>query len=237
MGAQVGFSQPSDVSSGGKGMGGGSYVGPQGPQMGFGMDPATGLPFGQAGQTLNDGLNSAFGGLPGYNDLNNAVRQGINTAVGPTLGPALGSGFGGGKNMANQRYDTGPIFGPLPTNSDQLNPNIQKGFGMPAGGYGNDMGQNLGDILGNVVGFGGQMLNQINPGLAPVGNAMGQVGNIASNVLNGAMAQPQPTNRFAPPNAPGVRQQPRTAPRAGVPVQSARTVQPNRFTNTRTRPR
>ena len=44
---------------------------------------------------------------------------------------------------------------------------------------------------------------------------------------------PQPVNRFAPPNAPGVRQQPRTAPRAGIPVQSARTLRPTTRTRLR----
>ena len=307
MSAQVGFSQPSDVSSGGKGMGGGSYVGPQGPQMGFGMDANTGLPFGSQPQPLpqaNDmvgGNPMGFGGglagaamnviqskqsmpqqvLQQQIDVNNlssdySPMYGSSTPVStdiflrgytdqqgnqydqtgkfiktvnpkPATPEEFSKLFGGGKSggFGPGASPQGP-FTPRP----DLGPNVGFGVGLPQPqlDYNPDRIEvpRFANVDFNNVKVPSTQLNQIQAGLGnPQGGVYGRdlSGNPNTQQLMGGMGTftnvpaPQPVNRFAPPNAPGVRQQPRTAPRAGIPVQSARTVQPNRFTNTRTRPR
>lgn len=243
------------------------------PQMGFGFNPNTDMPFtGQAGQTLSDGLNSAFGGLPGVMPLVNTAGQVANTALGglangiqgnqPAPQPMPTSGMGGGKNsFLDERFinpvPTNPMFidgngnptndhggGRVNMNINPFNPAYTQPQGPQIGfGFNPNTGGPLGGAINTATDASGQILNQL--GMPQVGNAVSGLGGLANGIFGSLLGgtQPpqqlapasQPVNRFAPPNAPGVRQQPRTAPRAGIPVQSARTVQPNRFTNTRTR--
>lgn len=236
------------------------------PQMGFGFNPNTDMPFtGQAGQTLSDGLNSAFGGLPGVMPLVNTAGQVANTAFGglangiqgnqpapqtmlggiassydpaadlnkglyPAPQPAPTGGMGGGKSMLPPsfgQFQPGgrpPMFidgngnptndhggGRVNMNINQFNPAYTPPQG-PQIGFG--FNPNTGGPLGG--GLYGRDLSG-NPNTQQLMGGMGTFTNVPA---------PQPVNRFAPPNAPGVRTQPRTAPRAGVSAQSARTLRP-----------
>ena len=110
------------------------------------------------------------------------------------------------------------------------------GFAEAPMAFGTSMGGSGGPGVNGVNPFTGQAIG-LSPGMINLHPEQGpQIGfGPAPIEQNPMQPAPQPVNRFAPPNAPGVRQQPRTAPRAGIPVQSARTVQPNRFTRSRTR--
>ena len=140
---------------------------PGGVQKGFGPAPIEQNPM-DAADVLGQGINSAFGGIPGMTPLLNTVNQGINTAVGPTLGPAFGSGFGGGKS------------------GGQMSPGPQQGFGMdPATGLPYGGGQNPGQILGSGI---DSIL-----GVTPIGGAFNQalggqsLGNVVGNSIGGAL--------------------------------------------------
>lgn len=139
-------------------------------------------------------------------------------------------------------------------NINPFNPAYTPPQGPQIGSQGGQTPQDLYNQRANIL-FGGGGNSIYQPNFMPQGPQIGfgpapieqnpmDVLQSATNMIGGSplgfgsgMQQPapQPVNRFAPPNAPGVRQQPRTAPRAGIPVQSARTVQPNRFTRSRTR--
>lgn len=192
-----------------------------GPGVGFGV----GLP--QPGEQnpmdiLGGGLNSAFGGT-GVMGLGNTAGQAVNAA------------FGG---LANGIQGNQPAPNTLPT------------VGMS--------GKGIGSLMGGALGGGGQLLNQIGlpqvgnavgqlGGVAqqmfpnqqqPITQGNGQLppgfgapSPIDRSQIGNAQIGfgPAPVNRFAPPNAPGVRM----PPRAGVPVQQARQVTPNQYTRTR----
>lgn len=203
----------------GGGMGVQYQSGGPGPQMGFGFNPTNDMPF--TGQTPV-GIQ---GNQPAPNTL---PAPGINPMPGladPNAGMRIG-GMGGGKSTPVQRYDTGPIglFQP-----GQMNPNTQMGFGpapieqTPMQTATTILGNEAANVIGSQTGItpGG-------PGL--YGSILGNFGNNLGNAF-ASRQQPapvsQPANRFIPPNAPGVR--------PGIPVQSARTVQPNRYTRNRFR--
>ena len=249
------------------------------PQMGFGFNPNTDMPFtgGQnAGNVLGQGIDSILGATPiggafnqalGGQSIGSVVGNGVGSILGPT---PLNNAFGlGGQQPANSDLGAGAQTMLNSMNDMLIRPGLFSGNGqqpMPTSGMGggkgtmtpmfidgngnptNDHGggrvnMNINPFnpaytqpQGPQIGFGPAPIEQ-NPmdifGLPGAQNYNRQspiIGNISSS-----MPPPQPVNRFAPPNAPGVRQQPRTAPRAGIPVQSARTVQPNRFTRNRTR--
>lgn len=168
---------------GGKSMGGGQPGGPYtarpdlGPGVGFGV----GLPQ-PGGQNpmdiLGGGLNAAFGGT--------GVMPLVNTA-----GQAANNAFGG---LSNSIQGNQPAPNTLPTD------------GM-SGGKG--MGQDLGSILGSVGNLGSQMLTQINPGLAPIGNVVNTAGQGAGAILGSALnniQQQQPGGPYTarPDLGPGV---------------------------------
>jgi hypothetical protein len=137
---------------------------PQGPQMGFGLDPATGLPFGQ------DGMQAQ----PMPVQQPGAQLQPLPAGL-PTVG------LGGGKGMTMQ---PAPQVGNMPNAGlnppqMQLPQGPQMGFGMPA-----PMAQ-----PGNQI-------------TAPSGGSNSPV---RTQLPQQAPQQAQPINRFAPPNAPGVR--------------------------------
>jgi hypothetical protein len=173
------------------------------------------------------------------------------SAVSAGINDAMGMGGKGGFGQPLQDYQQ--------TQATQGNPNLGIGFGMPApvGIQGNQPapdtlpssgmggGKSAGGAVptqsltpqdayqnySNVIFGGGDSI--FKPNFMPQGPQIGfGPAPIQQNPMD-MLQQPQPVNRFAPPNAPGVRQQPRTAPRAGVPVQQARTVRPNTRTRLR----
>jgi hypothetical protein len=206
---------------------------PQGPQMGFGFNPNTDMPFtgGQnAGNVLGQGIDSILGATPIGGAFNQALGgQSIGSVVGNGLGSILGQQpmLGGIASSYDPAADLNkgpyPAQQPMPTSG--MGGGKTVGFGLPITGD-----QTTGNPQGPQIGFGPAPIEQ-NPmdifGLPGAKNYNRQ------SPIIGSMPAPQPVNRFAPPNAPGVRQQPRTAPRAGIPVQSARTLRPTTRTRLR----
>jgi len=152
---------------------------PQGPQMGFGMDPSTGLPFGQdpmQQQNFGDSIQTPPMQQPQ-----------------PQLPPAVGlptQGMGGGKEMPGQILNqVAPQVGN--TMNGGLNPpqqlpqGPQIGFGMPAQPA--PMAQPANRIMPPSGGLNSPVRTQLPQQPAPIA---------------------QPINRFAPPNAAGVRSAP-----------------------------
>ena len=219
------------------------------PQMGFGPAPIEQNPMDTFGGGLNFGgmgfgiqgnqpapTNNFGGGLAGA--AMNAI-QSNQPAPQPMPTSGMGGGSFGGKGGFNWQPQGPRIgFGPAPIEQNPMNIfGLADGFQGPQPPVGSEPGaQNYNrqsPIIGSMPAGGSQpsgIGNFFDPvergGCVTIGGGMG---------IQGNQPAPQPVNRFAPPNAPGVRQQPRTAPRAGIPVQSARTVQPNRFTRNRTR--
>lgn len=138
--------------------------------------------------------------------------------------PNVSIGFG----MPPPMQDPNTAYGdPTSIQGNQPAPNPLPTDGM---GGGKSMG-GIGNLVGGALGTGGQMLNQF--GLPQVGNALGQVGGAAQQIFPNqqptqqnyvptqatrtnpnvsiGFGMPAPVNRFAPPNAPGVRMAPQQA--------------------------
>jgi len=201
--------------------------GSAGPQMGFGMNPNNGMPFGSQPPV---GIQ---GNQPADNNNYNIVQQAGNMLGGNVMGfgdqamnsatqpPSLPTaGMGGGKGGIGNL-----VGGQAP--QDTYNQYADALFGGGDSIYKPTFNARQGPYtprpdLGPGVGFGvglpqpQPIMNQPQMQQA-IGNSLGM-----PNLTN------QAVNRFAPPNAPGVRSQAR-----GIPVQQARTVKPNQFTRTR----
>ena len=252
MGAALNSGLSTQGGAGGKSMGDNSQ--PQSPQMGFGMDPNTGLPFGGNGLGMQPtpgviGFGSSY---DPSKDLN--LQQPL-----PQANDMLGGnvmGFGGGQQDPSQwnigiDWNSGRDFDQFGNirlggeNGKIYKSNNDGTFTDPQGNrvYNNAKQSFTGGtqydwqpatdpsinyqakILQN-AGFGGK-----SGGFGPAQSAP-QPAPQGPQMRGGPAGQPitnPPINRFAPPNAPGVRLQ------KGIPVQQARTVQPNRYTRTRTR--
>jgi len=169
---------------------------PQGPQMGFGLDPATGLPFGQ------DGMQAQ------------PMQQQPQAQLQPLPAGLPTVGMGGGKGMPMQ---PAPQVGNMPNAGlnppQQLPQGPQMGFGMPPGQQPQDLMQSLTRFIGGgggvayqpqgpQMGFGMPPQQPANQVSAPSG---GYNSPVRTQLPQQAPQQAQPINRFAPPNAPGVR--------------------------------
>ena len=214
------YNSDGSMSSGGKGgvgqAGQPNYVPTQGTQgnpsvsIGFGMPPPV-----QADGAPTDAYS------PGVTS-DSATPQGLYNQYANTIFGSPTAGYGG--EQAGPYSINGPA--PMPTGpafngAGATSVPVQ---GMPTaggtGGKGGLAGSNLGSTLGNVVGQFGNLAGQglTQAGLGPLGNVVGQVSNLGGQMLNtGLNAAQQPrvsnanlqnpraVNRFAPPNAPGVR--------------------------------
>lgn len=226
---------------------GGGFFKPQGPQMGFGMDPNTGLPFGgqpgpggipgvTTGDLVNRGANQIgqqIGIQPGGPGMIGQVLGGIGGYFNPQTGgpdpiPGMPSqGMGGGKAFPastfpefNQQIGFG--FNPetgLPNTGmggiggigytgSSFDPSKPQGMAVP-GFAENQSGVNmLAQGFGNQPQMGGgptpqDAFNQYSNAVFGLPGAQNY--NRQSPIL--PVAQPV-ANRFAPPNAPGVRRAP-----------------------------
>jgi hypothetical protein len=203
--------------------------------MDDGIDPATGQPYvtsGAPGATL--GLPNAPQGLPSAGQPGGKSSGPINTLApgGGGMdynGNPIGSNFGGQFNFGGAAPQ-GP----------------QQGFGMPAQSYGQapmqtqamtrQPAQNLkpgpGAAAYRTAGAAGmpgtqqpqfQSMNA-RPGTQMTANNVQRQQNNAFGDVRGQTAYGAPANRYAPPNAPGVRAQlnNRSAPTAGIQLPGAR---------------